>query len=134
MAVINFDLKIVRMDNLKYDEDQPAFGAFLRHAEHDDTKPHTIYLNVSAIIGGDMVDETGEDVTESVDRKQLLISTLMHEFGHALEAHLNMPVNEYHIEKACQDFEALKIDTPMGDGFPQLNNAQPTTAKRTTNQ
>lgn len=46
--------------------------------------------------------EEGIDLAMShSDRQRLLISTLMHEFGHALEQHFKLPDNESAIESAC---------------------------------
>jgi hypothetical protein len=55
----------------------------------------------------EMEDENGEPVPMSLeDRKRLIIESLMHEFGHALESHFQIPVNEDAIEAACMAWES----------------------------
>lgn len=96
---VKLEIKLARYDSL------PAFGAFLRcEAEHEHSP--TILLNVEACMAPDYLDEDGNSVELTrEDRKRLIISTIMHEVGHALEQHFRLPVNEEAIEKACIDWE-----------------------------
>lgn len=90
---------------LERNDDIPAFGGFLRcecQGEHN----HVILLNVRSCMAPSIPsdDETEVEMTRE-DRMQTIISSLMHEFGHVLESHFNLPVNEVAIEKACMDWE-----------------------------
>lgn len=99
VAMLETTIRLERHDEI------PAFGAFLRCEEQHDESP-VIALNVQAVMCPDMEDDLGN--TEAIsreDRKRLIITTLMHEFGHALESHFRLPVNEEAIEKACEDWE-----------------------------
>ena len=90
---------------LEREDDLPAFGAFLRCEEPSDNNA-VVLLNVAALMDPVQIDETGQDVPMSrEDRKIITIVSLMHEFGHALEKHFNLPENEEAIEKACEEWE-----------------------------
>ena len=106
---------VVRSDEL------PAFGGYLAGTLSNtesttvDLAPNNalILLNVEAIFNDDMlVTESGEPVEgESLtieERKSLLITTLMHEFGHVLEEHFNTEFSEDRIEKIVASWEAQK--------------------------
>lgn len=99
----NFSLSI----KLERDDSIPAFGAFLA-CEPEDGR-HVILLNVSACLSPELDSDDGPVCMPVEDRKRLVIATLMHEFGHALEAHFNLPHNEEAIEKACADWELAYI-------------------------
>jgi hypothetical protein len=88
---------------LQRDDEIPAFGAYLR-CERQHRGSHVILVNVAACMSPEH--KSGRDVVKMTkrDRKRLIIATLMHEFGHALEAHFNLPVNERAIEKATNDW------------------------------
>lgn len=90
-------LHIVRNDEL------PAFGAFWSvYGPDDPSKPLVIALNVEALMSADAVEyEDGSTVTLTLeDRKRHAITTLMHEFGHAMEKLFSLPHNEEAIRKA----------------------------------
>lgn len=92
---------------LERDDDIPAFGGFFRCECPDKAHNHIILLNVEALMTPELAYEDGSPcVLSREDRKRAIISTLMHEFGHALESHFKLPVNEDAIEKACEDWEA----------------------------
>ena len=77
-----------------------------------DTSVHSsreriLYLNVEAILKSEWEDDEGNSVeAKESDRLNVLITTLMHEFGHALEKELRMEFNEQLIEGACADWES----------------------------
>lgn len=103
----NFSLSI----RLEREDGIPAFGGFLRCEKQNDASP-VIFLNVQACMAPEMPSEdpANPGVIEPLamsreERKRLIISTLMHEFGHALESHFRLPVNEDAIEKACEEWE-----------------------------
>jgi len=77
-------------------DDIEAFGAFVAGSVNDE-KP-TILLNMNAIIS--TVVSEGD-----VDAKEILISTLVHEFGHALEEFFNKEFDEGFIEKVTESYE-----------------------------
>lgn len=82
------------------DDSIPAFGAFHCPPPGQQVEPGLILLNVEACLGG-CVDEGGaEEPMDSADKKRLLIETLMHEFGHALEHHFGLGDDETAIEAA----------------------------------
>jgi len=90
---------------LHRDDTIPAFGAFLRC---DCGKPHgeVVLLNVYACMAPVLQDESGADVQITrEDRLRTVIGTLMHEFGHALEKHFELPVNEEALEKVNAEWE-----------------------------
>ena len=95
----SMEIRLERHDEI------PAFGAFLRCEEQHDQSP-VIYLNVFACMVPELVDEDGGAVPMSREaRKRLIIQSLMHEFGHALESYFRLPVNEEVIEAACSAWE-----------------------------
>ena len=88
----------------------PAFGAFLR-CDCDQAHDAVILLNVFACMSPQTVDEFGEAVQMTrEDRLRAVITTLMHEFGHALEQHFKLPVNEAALEKATEEWEQRAAD------------------------
>ncbi|MCW5558170.1 MAG: hypothetical protein KIT22_10115 [Verrucomicrobiae bacterium] len=92
---------------LERDDSIPAFGAFLRCEPPCDENP-VILLNVDALMSPALVDGDGSPVPmDNEERKRNIITTLMHEFGHALEEHFGVPVNEGAIEAACQKWDEL---------------------------
>ena len=92
---------------LERDDTIPAFGAFLR-CEPPSDKNHTILLNVCGLMSPICDDGDGGDVAVNrEERLRFVITTLMHEFGHVLESHFRLPVNEEAIEKACEEWESL---------------------------
>jgi len=98
---LNFSMEI----RLERHDEIPAFGAFLRCEEQHDKSP-VIYLNVQTCMIPELESETGTIISMSRDdRKRLIIESLMHEFGHALESHFRIPVNEDAIESACIAWE-----------------------------
>lgn len=109
-------IELQREDNI------PAFGAFLRCEEQSDESA-VILLNVAACMCPEAQEEDGTLVAITrEERKRLIISHLMHEFGHALESHFKLPVNEEAIEAACQDWE--KLSQPYGvEGIPAAQSA-----------
>lgn len=98
---LNFSMAI----RLERADEIPAFGGFLRcEAQHDNSP--VIVLNVQWCMAPELADEDGAPVPMTrEDRKRLIITTLMHEFGHALESHFRLPVNEEAIDAACMQWE-----------------------------
>lgn len=104
--VQNFSIQI----RLERDDEIPAFGAFLRCEPPCDCNQNTILINVGGCLCPEQAEEDGTPVpVQGEERKRILIETLMHEFGHALERHFLLPVNEEAIEKAVSDWEAQWI-------------------------
>lgn len=84
----------------------PAFGAFLRCEPPHDQSP-VILLNVFAAMSPECDSDEGPIQVTREERKRAIITTIMHEVGHALESHFKLPVNEDAIEQACQDWESM---------------------------
>ncbi len=100
---------------LERDDTLPAFGAFLRCEEQHNESP-VILLNVGACMNPFVyTEEDGVIPISREDRKRLIITTFMHEFGHALESHFKLPVNEESIEQACADWESEEQSQPILD-------------------
>jgi hypothetical protein len=90
---------------LHRDDTMSAFGAFLRC---DCAGPNTpvVLLNVYACMAPVLQDSEGNPVELTrEDRLRTVIGSLMHEFGHALEKHFDLPVNEEALEKVCAEWE-----------------------------
>ena len=101
VANLNLAIRLEREDSI------PAFGGYLRCECPDRAHNHVILLNVQAIMTPELFDEEGNSAPQSrEDRKRNLITTLMHEFGHALEQHFKLPDNEAAVEAACAAWEA----------------------------
>ncbi len=82
----------------------PAFGAWHCPPPGAPVEDGTILLNTEACFGG-LEDENGNEVhMDTEERKRLLIETLMHEFGHALEHHFGLPDNEAAMEAAISSW------------------------------
>jgi hypothetical protein len=95
---------------LERDDDIPAFAAFLR-CDPPSKDNHVMYLNVQACMAGIGEDADGNEVPMSRrERMQFIITSLMHEFGHALESQFGLPVNEDMIEKACEQWDSAMND------------------------
>ena len=91
---------------LERNDEIPAFAGFLR-CEEQHTDSAVIVMNVEACMSPVSQDDEGGAVPITrEERKWLIITSLMHEFGHALEAHFRLPVNEEAIETACMAWEA----------------------------
>lgn len=103
------DARSLRLSfRLEREDSIPAFGAFLRCEPPSRRRNAVVLLNVDALMAPEAVDEDGNPVAMTrEDRLRNLITTLMHEFGHALEEHFRLPVNEDAIEKACGSWESL---------------------------
>jgi hypothetical protein len=99
-------------------DDLPAFGAYLRSDGPPDNHP-LICINVPAIFDN-FVDDSGNDVPCALeDRKRLMVETLMHEFGHAMEHFLGLEVNEMAIENAVESFRPPNAQTSRPAGTDQ---------------
>lgn len=91
-----FKVKIIKCSHM------PAFGAWC--AESLKKKDGTVLLNVEACLGN-MVDENGKKVVLSKrDTQRLIITTLMHEFGHALEEYFKIKHSELRVRRATHKF------------------------------
>ena len=107
MKEVTLKLQIERNDDLKDEEGDPRFAAFLRYRKPKEGRPDIIYLNVYACMSAVAEDADGtEHSITNEERKYLIITSLMHEFGHALEYHFGLPVNEEVIENICCEWEA----------------------------
>lgn len=96
-------IKVVRDDSI------PAFGAW--HSCKDKKCPNNnvILLNLEAHFG-DMVYADGSPVRKLSAKRSfdILIETLMHEFGHALEQFFKSEFSEQRMEKITASFRAKK--------------------------
>jgi hypothetical protein len=98
---IKMTVTVIRSNNL------PSFGAFLDYGA--DTRCPVVLLNVEATAGGIVYDWDGKRVPMTrPERKRMLVTTLMHEFGHALERHFALKANEQEIDRAIRSWERLK--------------------------
>lgn len=99
--VLQVTFTLVRDDSI------PAFGGFLRCAPECECKDNVVLVNVQGVMSPVLECEDGEMVHQTKEeRKRLLITTLMHEFGHVLEKHFGLPDVEEAVEKACDEWEA----------------------------
>jgi hypothetical protein len=86
--------------------DIPAFGAWHCPPLGEPVEEGVILLSVEACFGP-LLDEAGNEVPmDSEERKRLVIETLMHEFGHALESHFCLPDNEAAMEAAISSWKS----------------------------
>lgn len=89
-------IKVVREDGI------PAFAAWVDGSLKDGQGE--ILLNVEACLG-ELVDEDGNP-TCKMNRAQVVIGSLMHEFGHALEDVLCVSHDEVMVEnEVCKFFK-----------------------------
>lgn len=97
---MNIEIRLERDDTI------PAMAGFLRCEPPDDNN-NVILMNVAGIMLPEGEDEQGNPVPMSREvRLRGVIESLMHEFGHLLESHMRLPVNEDAIEKACASWES----------------------------
>lgn len=84
----------------------PAFGAWHHCGECE--FDNTILLNLEAIFGECLYsDGTVAEMTNQ-DRKEVLLDTLMHEFGHALEQSLGLEIDEVRLERIIASYHKKK--------------------------
>lgn len=96
---------------LERDDSIPAFAGFLDCCPPGATN-HVILMNVQAVMAPHCEYEDGTlDPMSRDDRKRLIITSLMHEFGHALEKQFRLPFNEAAIEAACEQWETAYSKT-----------------------
>ena len=81
------------------DDGIPAYGAWGSGSLRDEQG--LILLNVQACLE-DMVDEDGKPV--QMNRARVVVETLMHEFGHAVEEALGLEHDDTLIEDATNKF------------------------------
>lgn len=99
-------LKLEVKFTLERDDSIPAFGGFLRCAPECECKDNRVLINVQGILSPVLETDDGMVHATKEERKRLLITTIMHEFGHVLEKHFGLPDVEEAIEKACDEWEA----------------------------
>ena len=93
----------IRRIRVYRDDSLPAFGAWAAGSMKDGDP--TIILNVSACLLP-CVDDVGEDVNHTTEEKKwIMIGTLMHEFGHALQEFFDLEFTEDRIEELTMDYE-----------------------------
>lgn len=107
---------------LERDDALPAFAGFLRCEEQHSETP-VVFVNVQLIMAPEHEcrDGTVQKMTRE-DRKRLLVTSLMHEFGHVLESYFRLPVNEEAIEKACEEWETAYATVEEPDAPDQVNH------------
>jgi len=89
----NIRVKIVKTDGL------PAFAAWCDESLKADDG--TILLDVEACLG-ELVDDDGKTVP--MNRARVMVGTLMHEFGHALEEALGLKYDEDFVEDVTSKY------------------------------
>ena len=93
----------VRRLRVHRDDSIPAFGGWCAGSLKADEP--TILLNVAACLLP-CVDGDGAEVHQTIEAKKwLMISTLMHEFGHALQEFFDLEFTEERIEELVADYE-----------------------------
>lgn len=97
-------LKVVRDDSI------PAFGAWCAcTCESGCPHQNTILLRLDAVFGPlEYEDGTPCPPMTPAEHKEVLLSTLMHEFGHALEQFLGEEFSEERIEAIVESFVKAK--------------------------
>lgn len=85
------------------DDAIPAFGGWAAGSLKDGQP--TILLNVAACMMGGFDEEGNPIEATTKDRKWLMISTLMHEFGHALQEFFDLEFTEERIEEMATEYE-----------------------------
>lgn len=87
------------------DDSIPAFGGWAAGSLKE-LGEGVILLNVgTCLLGG--IDEDGNRVEMTTeDSKWLLITTMMHEFGHACQEFFDLEFTEERIDQIVQDYEA----------------------------
>lgn len=89
---------------IRRDDEIPAFGGWCSCKDPTCDLHNTILLNVEGHFG-ELEEADGTPVEMSnADRKQAMIQTLMHEFGHALEQYFGLPANEEMLEAVLDKF------------------------------
>lgn len=89
-------------------DDLPGFGGFLRpcHPSVAQILPMSIILNVGSLFSPTLTDESGGAVSVTPkERIRNVITTLMHEVGHALESHFNEDLGEESIDAIITGWE-----------------------------
>lgn len=86
-------IRVVREDRI------PAFAAWCSGSLK--AKDGTVLLNVEACLG-ELVDEDGKKARSN--RARIVVESLMHEFGHAVEEALGLRHSEMMVEKASSRF------------------------------
>ncbi len=104
-VTIRFRLKVVQRDGIS------GFGGYLWPKLNTDVKPEkTIWLNVWACMSPGHIAQDGKPVAMTAkERKRLIITTLMHEFGHALERHFHTNPDEDAIDAAIEAWDKMYI-------------------------
>ena len=82
-----------------------ALGGFAQGSVKDGTG--IILINTKALFkDGELVFEDGSAVKmDAEERKRILIETVMHEFGHALEEFLDSEFDEDFIERVTESYK-----------------------------
>lgn len=87
----------LRLEIQKADGMDGGFGAYV--ASPFDAKHRVVLLNVMAIIGA--------SIEAECDPRELLVPTLMHEFGHALEHWLGLEFDEGFIQRVTESYVSV---------------------------
>lgn len=104
--------QLVRQLRVYRDDTIPAFGGWYAGSLKDGDP--TILLNVAACLLP-CVDDEGTEVSHTVEEKKwLMISTLMHEFGHALQEFFDLEFTEARIEELVTDYERHYLTNAQG--------------------
>lgn len=108
----SMEFKIIRNDDI------PAFGGW--KAGSLQAGEPVILLNVLATFHPSPVDTHGEPVEmDAEERRYLMIETLMHEFGHALQEYFGLEFSEDRIEEIVEGYRR----TLCGDDENRISTA-----------
>jgi hypothetical protein len=77
------------------DDTIPAFAAYIKDSVKSGIP--IVFLNISSTFIC--------AVEENVEAKEIFITSLMHEFGHALEDFFDLPVNEEFMHRVTEKFQ-----------------------------
>jgi len=92
-------LKVVRDDSI------PAFGAWHSCTDQECPNNNVILLNLEAMFGPQVYEDgSPADPMSSAQCVDVLIETLMHEFGHALQGFFKVEFDEAQLERITKSF------------------------------
>lgn len=98
------EVKVFPVIRVWRDDSIPAFGAWAA-GSLSDHREGVILLNVGACLLGGLDEEGNRVEMTTEDSKWLLITTLMHEFGHACQEFFDLEFTEERIDKIVQEYE-----------------------------
>jgi len=86
------------------DDTIPAFGGFLQGSAKQG-EPTILFNCKLHFNSGELEYEDGTSVSlQAEEKKRMVIETLMHEFGHALEEYMDLEFDEGWIDQATESY------------------------------